>query len=161
MPPASVGEPATHNIHLIAAHTGEKRPLTKLVRPNIQDLTPYRCARDDYSDGVLLDANENSFGPALAAGQVSIDLSWGSLPLKPSMYPHILSYTPYGAMQKKEGATFISSGMLFASRGPSFGRTLRLSAQLTHTCACSQKYLPKKILRYFQDISHGYCRTSV
>lgn len=51
--------------------TGEKRRLTKLVRPNIQDLTPYRCARDDYSEGVLLDANENSFGPALGAGQVS------------------------------------------------------------------------------------------
>jgi histidinol-phosphate aminotransferase len=26
---------------------------------------PYRCARDDYSHGVLLDANENSMGPAL------------------------------------------------------------------------------------------------
>lgn len=50
--------------------TGEKRPLTSLVRSNIQDLTPYRCARDDYSDGVLLDANENSFGPALALTQV-------------------------------------------------------------------------------------------
>jgi histidinol-phosphate aminotransferase len=27
-------------------------------------LQPYRCARDDYSSGILLDANENSFGPA-------------------------------------------------------------------------------------------------
>lgn len=53
--------------------SGEKRPLTDLVRPNIQDLTPYRCARDDYSDGVLLDANENSFGPALVAGQVNME----------------------------------------------------------------------------------------
>lgn len=50
---------------------GEKRPLTGLVRSNIQELTPYRCARDDYSEGVLLDANENSFGPALVAGQVN------------------------------------------------------------------------------------------
>ncbi|KAG0261784.1 histidinol-phosphate transaminase [Mortierella polycephala] len=36
-----------------------------IVRPNILALKPYRCARDDYSSGVLLDANENSFGPAL------------------------------------------------------------------------------------------------
>jgi len=35
----------------------------KLARPNILALQPYRCARDDYSDGVLLDANENAFGP--------------------------------------------------------------------------------------------------
>lgn len=33
------------------------------MRPNIWRLKPYRCARDDYTDGVLLDANENSFGP--------------------------------------------------------------------------------------------------
>jgi len=35
----------------------------KLARPNILELQPYRCARDDYSTGVLLDANENAFGP--------------------------------------------------------------------------------------------------
>ena len=31
------------------------------------ELKPYRCARDDYSDGILLDANENSIGPAYAS----------------------------------------------------------------------------------------------
>ncbi|CAO3564551.1 unnamed protein product [Mortierella alpina] len=36
-----------------------------IVRPNILALKPYRCARDDYSTGVLLDANENAYGPAL------------------------------------------------------------------------------------------------
>ncbi|HKI45207.1 MAG TPA: histidinol-phosphate transaminase [Balneolales bacterium] len=36
--------------------------LEKLVRPNILELTPYRCARDDYEEGVLLDANENALG---------------------------------------------------------------------------------------------------
>jgi len=36
---------------------------SRLARPNILELQPYRCARDDYSDGVLLDANENAFGP--------------------------------------------------------------------------------------------------
>ncbi|CEG64599.1 Putative Histidinol-phosphate aminotransferase [Rhizopus microsporus] len=39
--------------------------LTKVIRPNILALKPYRCARDDYSEGVLLDANENAYGPAL------------------------------------------------------------------------------------------------
>jgi len=40
--------------------------LTAVARANILELTPYRCARDDYSDGILLDANENSIGPAVA-----------------------------------------------------------------------------------------------
>jgi len=34
-----------------------------LARKNILELSPYRCARDDYSTGILLDANENAFGP--------------------------------------------------------------------------------------------------
>jgi histidinol-phosphate aminotransferase len=33
-----------------------------LLRPNIRSLQPYRCARDDYDRGILLDANENSAG---------------------------------------------------------------------------------------------------
>lgn len=36
--------------------------LKQLARPNILSLKPYRCARDDYCKGVLLDANENPFG---------------------------------------------------------------------------------------------------
>ena len=36
-----------------------------IVRPNIRKLEPYRCARDDYEDGVLLDANENAYGPCV------------------------------------------------------------------------------------------------
>ncbi|KAG0304744.1 histidinol-phosphate transaminase [Dissophora globulifera] len=36
-----------------------------VIRPNILALKPYRCARDDFSSGVLLDANENAYGPAL------------------------------------------------------------------------------------------------
>jgi histidinol-phosphate aminotransferase len=42
--------------------------LEPLIRPNILALQPYRCARDDYSAGVLLDANENSLGAAFIAG---------------------------------------------------------------------------------------------
>ncbi|OCK84091.1 histidinol-phosphate aminotransferase [Lepidopterella palustris CBS 459.81] len=43
--------------------------LSKCARPNILALEPYRCARDDYKDdgtNILLDANENAYGPALA-----------------------------------------------------------------------------------------------
>ncbi|PGH07127.1 histidinol-phosphate transaminase [Blastomyces parvus] len=42
--------------------------LSKCARPNILKLQPYRCARDDYKDdgtNVLLDANENAYGPGL------------------------------------------------------------------------------------------------
>ncbi|KAF7726670.1 histidinol-phosphate transaminase [Apophysomyces ossiformis] len=48
--------------------------LTKVIRPNILALTPYRCARDDYSEGILLDANENAFGPSLAVAPPAGDL---------------------------------------------------------------------------------------
>ena len=36
--------------------------IKNLVRKNIKDLKPYTSARDMYSRGILLDANENSFG---------------------------------------------------------------------------------------------------
>lgn len=39
--------------------------LDKAIRSNILALLPYRCARDDYSEGILLDANENALGHAL------------------------------------------------------------------------------------------------
>lgn len=39
--------------------------IEKVIRPNILALHPYRCARDDYSEGILLDANENSMGHSL------------------------------------------------------------------------------------------------
>ncbi|KAI9743229.1 MAG: histidinol-phosphate transaminase [Claussenomyces sp. TS43310] len=54
--------------------------LQKCARPNILALQPYRCARDDYKDdgtNILLDANENAYGPSLASPEEagsSIDL---------------------------------------------------------------------------------------
>lgn len=36
-----------------------------VIRPNILSLHPYRCARDDYQDGILLDANENALGHSI------------------------------------------------------------------------------------------------
>ncbi|TXT07338.1 hypothetical protein VHUM_03058 [Vanrija humicola] len=47
--------------------------LEPLIRPNILSLVPYRAARDDYSDGVLLDANENAYGPSLAANFAQLE----------------------------------------------------------------------------------------
>lgn len=41
--------------------------LKTLVRENIRGLEPYKCARDDFKEGILLDANENTHGPALSA----------------------------------------------------------------------------------------------
>ncbi|KUJ16912.1 histidinol-phosphate aminotransferase [Mollisia scopiformis] len=43
--------------------------LTICARANILALEPYRCARDDYKDdgtNILLDANENAYGPSLS-----------------------------------------------------------------------------------------------
>ena len=41
--------------------------IEKVIRPNILSLQPYRCARDDYQDGILLDANENALGHSITA----------------------------------------------------------------------------------------------
>lgn len=44
------------------------KPLTELLRPNIRQLEPYSCARNDYSGRdarVLLDANENPYNAPL------------------------------------------------------------------------------------------------
>lgn len=40
--------------------------IERVIRPNILALRPYRCARDDYSSGILLDANENSLGHSIS-----------------------------------------------------------------------------------------------
>jgi len=45
-----------------------------LMRKNVLELEPYRCARDDYSEGTLLDANENSFGSTLPEELQSLGL---------------------------------------------------------------------------------------
>lgn len=48
-----------------SAHNPPHFKLEHLIRPNILSLEPYRCARDDYQSGILLDANENSLGHSL------------------------------------------------------------------------------------------------
>ncbi|KAL7801310.1 histidinol-phosphate aminotransferase [Trichoderma aethiopicum] len=48
--------------------------LETCARPNILALQPYRCARDDYKDdgtNILLDANENAYGPSLSPSAIA------------------------------------------------------------------------------------------
>lgn len=47
--------------------------LDQLLRPHILSLTPYSSARDEYTgtEGVFLDANENSYGSASGSGDFS------------------------------------------------------------------------------------------
>ncbi|KZO92039.1 histidinol-phosphate aminotransferase [Calocera viscosa TUFC12733] len=56
-------------IHGVAPSAKPSHPphfdLESVIRPNILALHPYRCARDDYQSGILLDANENALGPAI------------------------------------------------------------------------------------------------
>lgn len=62
-------------VSLSAAVTENKMAGTgvaaRLARRNILELQPYRCARDDYSSGILLDANENAFGPPITVADNS------------------------------------------------------------------------------------------
>ncbi|PFH48081.1 hypothetical protein AMATHDRAFT_81935 [Amanita thiersii Skay4041] len=47
--------------------------LSRVIRPNILALQPYRCARDDYQSGILLDANENALGHSISISDTSTD----------------------------------------------------------------------------------------
>lgn len=49
--------------------------IERVIRPNILALHPYRCARDDYSSGILLDANENALGHSIPASDHSTSTS--------------------------------------------------------------------------------------
>ena len=44
-----------------------------LIRPNIRELKPYHSARQDFLTGILLDANENSFGSSLTVDNISLN----------------------------------------------------------------------------------------
>lgn len=75
----------------------------KLARPNILELHPYRCARDDYSEGVLLDANENALGPTSLPSN-SLDPYDNHLTLE--RYPD-----PYQITLKEKYAAYRGNGL--------------------------------------------------
>lgn len=72
--------------------------LETLIRPNIRTLEPYRCARDDFKEGILLDANENTHGPALS------NISSWELALELNRYPD-----PHQLELKQQIANFRNS----------------------------------------------------
>lgn len=47
--------------------------IESLVRKNINQLVPYRSARQEFLSGVLLDANENAFGSVLTKGKLPLN----------------------------------------------------------------------------------------
>ena len=61
---------------------------TEWVRPNIQDLTSYTSARDQYGQdqGILLDANELGLGPAIPSTDVGQLVSTNTLHRYPDPY---------------------------------------------------------------------------
>mmetsp|Transcript_28595 Transcript_28595/g.86243 ORF Transcript_28595/g.86243 Transcript_28595/m.86243 type:complete len:414 (+) Transcript_28595:112-1353(+) len=82
--------------------------VSALARPNIRALEPYRCARDDYDSGVLLDANENAYGPSLqpaAAGDKGDALVRAALAFDLHRYP-----CPYQRAVKDRVAAFRGVG---------------------------------------------------
>ena len=58
--------------------------IESVIRPNILALHPYRCARDDYQEGILLDANENALGHAI---EVPLDTQEELFTLNLHRYP--------------------------------------------------------------------------
>lgn len=61
--------------------------IERVIRPNILALRPYRCARDDYQEGILLDANENSLGHSIEPStQIPPELQ-GTLSANLNRYP--------------------------------------------------------------------------
>jgi histidinol-phosphate aminotransferase len=47
--------------------------IESFIRENIRALKPYHCARQDFLSGILLDANENSFGSTLSVDNLSLN----------------------------------------------------------------------------------------
>jgi len=82
-----------------APYDGSLDEVGACVRPNIRALEPYRCARDDYEEGVLLDANESAHGPVLA--RTGDALARACAPLDLHRYP-----CPYQRPLKERVAAF-------------------------------------------------------
>ena len=62
-------------IHGLSESLYPKKPahfdFKSVIRPNIQALQPYQCARADYSEGIFLDANENTLGHSIHPDQTA------------------------------------------------------------------------------------------
>ncbi|KAL0570749.1 histidinol-phosphate transaminase [Marasmius crinis-equi] len=78
-------------IHGLPSNLPPSKPahfdIERVIRPNILSLHPYRCARDDYKEGILLDANENALGHSISNDQVLNHELKPSLELDLHRYP--------------------------------------------------------------------------
>ncbi|KAF0683023.1 Aste57867_24876 [Aphanomyces stellatus] len=92
-------------------HTADE--VLRLIRPNILQLKPYRCARDDYSEGTLLDANENSLGPPLDDGHL---LKSAGLERYPCPYQVDLK-TAVAKLRQEDGASPLEAKHVFLGVG--------------------------------------------
>lgn len=63
--------------------------INTLVRENIRNLKPYRSARDDFDSGILLDANENSFGAPFAD---DLDLNRYPMPYQEQLRDQVAAF---------------------------------------------------------------------
>ncbi|KAF8634809.1 hypothetical protein AX17_004062 [Amanita inopinata Kibby_2008] len=68
---ATAGDDGGVRVWEIASFLTMAFDLASVIRPNILALQPYRCARDDYQSGILLDANENALGHSIATSDLS------------------------------------------------------------------------------------------
>ncbi|CAH0477171.1 unnamed protein product [Peronospora belbahrii] len=87
--------------------------IDRLIRPNILALTPYRCARDDYNQGILLDANENSLGPPLHGHEhlKAMELERYPCPYQFELKKAITEFRNLNSMEKiNETNTFLGVG---------------------------------------------------
>ncbi|KAF4321097.1 hypothetical protein BBO99_00002139 [Phytophthora kernoviae] len=85
----------------------------QLIRPNILGLTPYRCARDDYDQGILLDANENSLGPPLQGHEQlqAMELERYPCPYQPNLKRAITDFRNSTSTEKiGQANTFLGVG---------------------------------------------------
>ncbi|GAA6002914.1 hypothetical protein JCM10207_001895 [Rhodosporidiobolus poonsookiae] len=72
-PAPQLDQPTLGDLYAHPSSSSPPKPahfsLEKAIRKNVLALLPYRCARDDYDQGILLDANENAIGHSLPPTQ--------------------------------------------------------------------------------------------
>ena len=94
-----------------------------LARSNILELQPYRCARDDYSTGILLDANENSYGPPSSVSkQIQQQQSLVELERYPDPYQiplkeRLIDFRGYNEKNTNSDAAIIAPKHIFVGVG--------------------------------------------
>ncbi|KAG7384580.1 histidinol-phosphate transaminase [Phytophthora pseudosyringae] len=106
-------QPAALRAKTVEETTKGLDEVERLIRPNILALTPYRCARDDYDQGILLDANENSLGPPLQGHEQlqAMALERYPCPYQPELKKVITDFRNQNSTEKiSQANTFLGVG---------------------------------------------------